>query len=44
MKTIKRLAAIVLGGIFLYAAWIGVALFRLHPVAGLADRKMNLTI
>ena len=39
MKLVKWLAAIVLGGIFLYAAWIGVALFRLPPVAGLADRK-----
>ncbi|KAF0217365.1 MAG: monofunctional biosynthetic peptidoglycan [Geobacteraceae bacterium] len=44
MKAVKWLAAFVLGAIFLYAAWIGVALFRLPPVAGLADRKMNLTI
>jgi monofunctional glycosyltransferase len=44
MKAVKWLAAIVLGGIFLYTAWIGVALYRLPPVAGLADRKMNLTI
>jgi monofunctional biosynthetic peptidoglycan transglycosylase len=44
MKVVKWLTAIALGGIFLYAAWIGVALFRLPPVAGLADRKMNLTI
>lgn len=44
MKAVKWLAAIVLGGICLYAAWIGVALFRLPPVAELADRKMNLTI
>jgi monofunctional biosynthetic peptidoglycan transglycosylase len=28
----------------LYAAWIGVALYRLPPVAELADREMNLTI
>lgn len=44
MKAVKWLAAIVLSGFFLYAAWIGVALFRIPPVAGLADRKMNLTI
>ncbi|MGA2152100.1 MAG: biosynthetic peptidoglycan transglycosylase [Geobacteraceae bacterium] len=44
MKAVKWLAAIVLGGFFLYAAWIGVALFRLPPAAGLTDRKMNLTI
>jgi len=44
LKALKWLAAIVLGGIFLYTVWIGVALFRLPPVAGLADRKMNLTI
>jgi monofunctional glycosyltransferase len=44
LKAVKWLAAIVLGGIFLYGAWIGVALFRLPPVAGLADRQMNLTI
>ena len=44
MKAVKWLAAIILGGIFLYAAWVGVALFRLPPVAGLADRKMNLAI
>ena len=44
MKAVKWLAAIVLGAILLYAAWIAVALFRLPPVAGLADPKMNLTI
>jgi len=44
LKAVKWLAALVLGGIFLYAAWIGVALFRLPPVAELADRRMNLTI
>jgi len=41
---VKWLAAIVFGGIALYTAWIGVALYRLPSVAGLADRKMNLTI
>ncbi len=44
MKVLKWLAAIVLGGIFLYAAWIGLTLYRLPAVAGLADRRMNLTI
>ncbi len=44
MKVLKWLAAIVLGGIFLYAAWIGLTLYRLPTVAGLADRRMNLTI
>ncbi len=44
MKAVRWLAAILLGGIFLYSAWIGVALFRLPQVAGLADRQMNLTI
>jgi len=44
VKTVKWLTAIVLGGIFFYAAWVGVVLYRLPPVAGLADRKMNLTI
>ncbi len=44
MKAVKWLAAIVLGAILLYAAWIGVALFRLPAVAGLVDPKMNLTI
>ena len=44
MKVAKWLGAIVLGGIGLYAAYIGVALYRLPPVAGLADRRMNLTI
>lgn len=44
MKAVKLLAAIVLGAIVLYAAWLGIALYRLPSVAGLADRKMNLTI
>jgi monofunctional biosynthetic peptidoglycan transglycosylase len=44
VKVLKWLAAIVLGGIFLYAAWIGLTLYRLPAVAGLADRRMNLTI
>ena len=44
LKAVKWLTAIVLGAIFLYAAWIGVALYHLPPVAGLANKKMNLTI
>lgn len=44
MKVIKWLAAIFLSGIFFYAGWIGIALYRLPSMAGLADRKMNLTI
>ena len=44
MKAVKWLVLIVLGGIFLYATWIGVALYRLPSVAGLAEPKMNLTI
>jgi hypothetical protein len=44
LKAVKWLAAIVLCGTFLYTTWICVALFRLPPVAGLADRKINLTI
>ncbi len=44
MKVLKWLAAIVLGGIALYAVYIGIALYRLPSVAALANRKMNLTI
>jgi monofunctional biosynthetic peptidoglycan transglycosylase len=44
VKVVKWLAAVVFAGIVLGAAWIGVMLYRLPPVAGLADRKMNLTI
>ncbi len=44
MKTLKWVAISILGCICLYAAYIGVALYRLPPVAGLADRKTNLTI
>jgi monofunctional biosynthetic peptidoglycan transglycosylase len=44
VKVVKWLAAIVFAGVVLGAAWIGVALYRLPSVAGLADRKMNLTI
>jgi monofunctional biosynthetic peptidoglycan transglycosylase len=44
VTVVKWLAAIVFAGVVLGAAWIGVALYRLPSVAGLADRKMNLTI
>lgn len=44
MKILKWLSALVLGGIILYAGYIGIALYRLPPVAALADRSMNLTI
>jgi monofunctional biosynthetic peptidoglycan transglycosylase len=44
VKGLKWAGVVVLGGIVLYAAWIGVALYRLPPVAGLAERQMNLTI
>jgi len=44
LKVLKWLTAIVLGGITIYAAYIGMALYRLPSVAALADRTMNLTI
>ncbi len=44
MKAVKWLAAIALGGIALYALYIGIALYRLPSVASLADRTVNLTI
>jgi monofunctional glycosyltransferase len=44
LKVFKWLAALVFGGIIIYFAWIGVMLFRLPPVGGLVDRKMNMTI
>jgi monofunctional biosynthetic peptidoglycan transglycosylase len=44
VKVIKWLIAVLLGSILLYAAWVGVALYRLPPVAGLADPHLNLTI
>ncbi|HLO27136.1 MAG TPA: biosynthetic peptidoglycan transglycosylase [Geobacteraceae bacterium] len=44
MKIAKWIAAIVLGAILLYAAHIGFSLYRLPPVAALADRRINLTI
>lgn len=44
MKIITWLAAIVLGCIALYAAYIGIALARLPSVKALADRSLNMTI
>lgn len=44
MKVAKWLAACALGGVVLYAAHIGVTLYRLPSVAELADRRTNLTI
>src|SRR6185369_3928928 len=44
LKVVKWLAAIVFGGIVMYAIYIGIALYRLPSVAALADRTMNLTI
>jgi monofunctional biosynthetic peptidoglycan transglycosylase len=44
VKVFKWLAILAIGGIVIYAAWIGSALLRLPPVAGLADRTMNMTI
>lgn len=44
MKIVKWMMIVVLAIFALYAAWIGVALYRLPAVAGLVDRKMNLTI
>ena len=43
-KILKWVTAIVLGCIVLYATYIGIGLYRLPPVASLADPKMNLTI
>ncbi|WP_366949713.1 biosynthetic peptidoglycan transglycosylase [Geobacter sp.] len=44
MKAVRWLATIILGGIALYVISIGIALYRLPPVAALADRRANLTI
>jgi monofunctional biosynthetic peptidoglycan transglycosylase len=44
MKIVRWLTAIVLGSITLYVAYICVTLYRLPPMAGLVDRRMNLTI
>jgi monofunctional glycosyltransferase len=44
VKVIKLLAALVFGCIAIYAVYIGIALYRLPPIASLADRTMNLTM
>jgi monofunctional glycosyltransferase len=44
VKAVKWLVIVVLCSIAGYAAWIGVTLYRLPSVAGLADPKMNLAI
>lgn len=44
MKVFKWLAAIVFGGLALYAIYIGIALYRLPSVSLLADRSTSLTI
>lgn len=44
MKGLKWLGAILLGGIVLYAVYIGIALYRLPSVTALADRRLNMTI
>ncbi|NVO00375.1 MAG: transglycosylase domain-containing protein [Geobacteraceae bacterium] len=44
MKLLKWLGLIVLGGSALYTIYIGIALYRLPPVATLADPGANLTI
>jgi monofunctional glycosyltransferase len=44
LKAVKWLAAIAVGGVSLYAIYIGIALYRLPSVTSLADSKMNLTI
>jgi len=44
LKVIKWLAATLLIAMLFYAGWIGIALYRLPPVAALADETMSLTI
>ncbi len=44
MRAVTCLAAILGSAVVLYAAWVGIALYRLPPVAGLADQQMNMTI
>src|SRR6266567_805888 len=41
---LKSIVLIAIGAVVLYAAYIGVSLFRLPPVEGLSNRSMNLTI
>jgi len=44
LKIFKWLAAVFFLGLFFFAGWITITLYRLPSVAGLADGKMNLTI
>jgi monofunctional biosynthetic peptidoglycan transglycosylase len=44
LKVLKWLAAVVIGGIALYAIYIGMALYSLPSVTALTDRRMNLTV
>lgn len=44
MKLLRWLSALIGAGVLLYLCWIGWALYRLPPVAGLADPETNLTI
>jgi monofunctional glycosyltransferase len=44
VKALKWLMIIIFGSLAVCAAWIGAALYRLPPVAALADPEMNLTI
>ena len=41
---LKSIVLIAIGAGVLYAAYIGVSIFRLPPVEGLSNRLMNLTI
>ncbi|MBT0664155.1 transglycosylase domain-containing protein [Geobacter pelophilus] len=44
LKVVKWLTAIILISLLAYAAWVGITLFRLPSVTGLADRHLSLTI
>jgi monofunctional biosynthetic peptidoglycan transglycosylase len=44
LKIIRWLTALVLGGLALYVAYIAIALYRLPPLAALADRTTNMDI
>ena len=44
MKAVSWLGIALLCALIIYAGWIGVALYRLPPVAELADRTTNRTI
>jgi len=44
VKVVTWFAAIILVGTALYGAYIGIALYNLPSVKGLADRRQNMTI